>query len=105
MSRTNKYTLKSIRSRNTKLTKRARKLGKYSTPRNKLQMQNGGAEHINVVSPGIENRAAKRRQELLARAHQLQQQQPISAPISIPLAQPLGGVNLELVKQKILSFM
>lgn len=102
-TRTNKYKQKSKRSRkrNIKLTKRARKVSNNSTARNKShKLQYGGAEHINKPSNEMLKRAEERRKALLAKG--LPQQQ-ILIPVSVPVAQPLDSVNLEIVKQKIMS--
>lgn len=92
---TNKYTKKFKRSKRSRCSKRSLKLRNSLTHRARLnKLQNGGSEHNTKKSKGIEERAAKRRQKLLATA-----QQQISS--QVPVAQPLGSANLESIKQQI----
>ena len=104
-TRTNKYIQKSKRSRrrNTKLTKRVRKVSNNSTARNKFhKLQYGGAEHINKPSNEMLERAKERREALLAK----EQQPPVVATTTlsqISKLQPLRTALAELVMKQIIK--
>ena len=100
-SRYSRYS-RSSKSKHTKQTKHSRNLRKVSTPRAivKMQLQAGGAEHLTKMNKDIRKRAVTRRQELLAKA---QPQQQVLTSVSVPATQSQGGVNIELIKQKIMG--
>ena len=104
-TRTNKYirTSKRSRRRNTKLTKRVRKVSNNSTARNKShKLQYGGAEHINTRSNEMLKRAEERRKALLERG----QQPPVVATTTTllnPNLQPSRTALAELVKKQIIK--
>lgn len=103
-TRTNKYIRKSRRSRrNTKLTKRARKVSNNPTARNKYhKLQYGGAEHINKPSNEMLKRAEERRKALLEKG----QLPPVVATTTlsqISKLQPSRTSLAELVKKQIIK--
>ena len=99
----NKYTKTIKRSKRSRGSRRSRKLRNSLTHYNKLnKLQYGGEEHITAQNTAIGKRAKQRTKELLTRA-----QLNVAASLATPTStyQPLGSVNLELIKQKIMQFL
>ena len=88
-----KYSRKT-RNSTLKCAKRTKRLQKISLPNNiaQMQLQNGGAEHINRVSKEIIARAKQRKQKILA-------SKPPHGANNQPNSLMPGGVNQELINQ------
>jgi len=88
----NQYTKKIKRSRRYRDYKRSRKLRNGLTHCNKLnKLQYGGEEHITKLNTAIANRAKINKLQLTTSTQ------------SQASYKPIGGVNLELLKNKIMQ--